>query len=354
MGDERPGVEPELELQRFFALSLDMMFTAGTDGQFQKLSPAWERVLGFSRDELMGHPHIEFVHPEDRDLTLRGARELRKGGRIVEFENRFRTRSGLYRWLAWRVYFDPEAGLVYGVVRDVDERRRVDHMKDEFISVSHELRTPLTSIRGALGLLAGGVAGELTPQARNLLDIAANNSERLVRLINDILDIEKVESGTLGFRMEPLDLAGVLKEALEVNAVYARYYEVALRPVRTESGVVVLGDSDRLQQVLANLLSNAAKFSPRGGTVEVEMVREEGRVRISVSDQGPGIPEEFRSRVFERFAQADDSITRHDRGTGLGLSISKAIVERHGGRIWFESEPWVRTTFSFDLPVSES
>ncbi|HEX3128955.1 MAG TPA: ATP-binding protein [Thermoanaerobaculia bacterium] len=343
----------EQELQRFFDLSQDMLFTAGTDGQFQKLSPAWETVLGFLPEELRGHPHIEFVHPEDRDVTLRGARELRKGNRIVEFENRFRTRTGLYRWLNWRVYFDPETALVYGVVRDVDERKRVDQMREEFISVSHELRTPLTSIRGALGLLAGGVAGDLPPQARSLLDIAASNSERLVRLINDILDIEKVESGTLGLRMESLDLAVALGQALEVNAVYARYYEVGLRLVRSESGAFVLGDPDRIQQVLANLLSNAAKFSPRGGTVEVEMVREGRRVRISVRDHGPGIPEAFRSRVFERFAQADASVARQERGTGLGLSISKAIVERHGGRIWFESEPGVQTTFSFDLPVLE-
>lgn len=348
-GDRRA----EQELQRFFDLSLDMLFTAGTDGQFQQLSPAWETVLGFSKDEMMGHPHIEFVHPEDRDLTLRGARELRKGGRIVEFENRFRTRSGLYRWLAWRVYFDPETALVYGVVRDVDERKRVDQMREEFISVNHELRTPLTSIRGALGLLAGGMAGELPPQAKSLLDIAASNSERLVRLINDILDIEKVESGTLGFRMESMDLGSALGQALEVNAVYARYYDVALRLVRSEPGVFVLGDPDRIQQVLANLLSNAAKFSPRGGTVEVELARAGERVRVSVSDHGPGIPGEFRTRVFERFAQADASVARQERGTGLGLSISKAIVERHGGRIWFESEPGVRTTFSFDLPVLE-
>lgn len=351
MEDDRRA---ERELQRFFDLSLDMLFTAGTDGQFQQLSPAWETVLGFTRDEMMGHPHIEFVHPEDRDLTLRGARELRKGGRIVEFVNRFRTRAGLYRWLAWRVYFDPSTALVYGVVRDVDERKRVDQMREEFISVSHELRTPLTSIRGALGLLTGGVAGELPPQARSLLDIAESNSERLVRLINDILDIEKVESGTLGFRMEPMDLAGALEQALEVNAVYARYYDAALRLVRSEPGAVfVLGDPDRIQQVLANLLSNAAKFSPRGENVEVELVRQAGRVRISVSDHGPGIPEGFRSRVFERFAQADASVARQERGTGLGLSITKAIVERHGGRIWFESEPGVRTTFSFDLPVLE-
>ncbi|MES1211403.1 MAG: PAS domain S-box protein, partial [Acidobacteriota bacterium] len=139
-GDRRA----EQDLERFFDLSLDMLFTAGTDGQFQHLSPAWEAVLGFTPEELRGHPHVEFVQPEDRDVTLRGARELRKGRRVVEFENRFRTRAGLYRWLAWRVYFDPDAGLVYGVVRDVDERKRVDHMREEFISVSHELRTPLT------------------------------------------------------------------------------------------------------------------------------------------------------------------------------------------------------------------
>jgi PAS domain S-box-containing protein len=342
----------ERELERFYSLSLDMLFTAGTDGQFRKLSGAWETVLGFTQEELMAHPHIEFVHAEDRDLTLRSARELRKGWRIVEFQNRFRTRAGHYRWLLWRVFLDPEMDLVYGVVRDVDERRRVDQMKDEFISVSHELRTPLTSIRGALGLLAGGVAGDLPPQARSLLEIAESNSERLVRLINDILDIEKIESGILHFGMVPLDLATSLKHALDVNAVYARYYDVSLRLVRSEPSVPVLGDPDRLQQVLANLLSNAAKFSPRGGTVEVEMVRENGRVRISVSDQGPGIPPEFRARVFERFAQAEASAGGQKGGTGLGLSISKAIAERHGGRRWFESEPGVRTTFSFDLPMA--
>jgi signal transduction histidine kinase len=174
-----------------------------------------------------------------------------------------------------------------------------------------------------------------------------------VRLINDILDIEKIESGILHFGMVPLDLATSLKQALDVNAVYARYYDVSLRLVRSEPSAPVLGDPDRLQQVLANLLSNAAPFSPRGGMVEVELVCEDGRVRISVSDQGPGIPPEFRCRVFERFAQAEASAGGQKGGTGLGLSISKAIAERHGGRMWFESEPGVRTTFSFDLPVSE-
>lgn len=345
----------EQERDRFFDLSLDMLCIAGFDGYFKQLSRAWEKVLGFTREELMSRPYIEFLHPDDLERTIREAASLGEastGRQTVDFENRYRTRDGGYRWISWSVTSVPETQLIYGVARDVDERKRVQQMKDEFISVvSHELRTPLTSIRGALGLLAGGVAGQLPSEARTLLDIAANNSERLVRLINDILDIEKIESDKMLFRIVPLDLTSLVEQAVAANSAIAQTAEVEIRIVKTRPGVRVQADADRLQQVLANLLSNAVKFSPRGGAVEVGVVSRGERVCVSVTDRGPGIPEDFQERVFERFAQADTSSTRQQGGTGLGLSISKAIVERLHGRIWFRSEPEAGTTFFFDLPV---
>ena len=348
--DERTRAEQERD--RFFDMSVELLCIAGFDGYFKQLNQAWERTLGFSLEELKNRPFIELLHPDDLASTEAESQRLRLGVEVVDFENRYLTKDGSYRWLSWRASSAPELGLIYAVARDIEDQKQIERMKNDFVSVvSHELRTPLTSIRGALGLLAGGVAGELPEKARALLDIAAKNSDRLGRLINDILDIEKIESGKMGFRFSPQDVMAVLELAVESNRSYAEAYEVELRIVASVTDVQVWADADRLQQVVANLLSNACKYSPRGGVVEVAATRQsDGRVRVSVTDHGRGIAPEFQARIFERFAQADTSSTRQKGGTGLGLSISKAIVERHGGQIGFESEPGVATTFFFDLP----
>lgn len=249
-----------------------------------------------------------------------------------------------------------EAGEItgfMGVASDITERKKIDRIKSEFIStVSHELRTPLTSIRGSLGLLAGGVAGELPPAVRTLIDIACNNSDRLVRLINDILDIEKIESGRMDFRMRPLDVPEFIRQAIHDNQAYAAQHGVEIELARDVAGLRILADPDRLMQVMANLLSNAVKFSPSGSNVTVAVDHEGNYARIAVTDQGPGIPEEFRSRIFDKFAQADSSDSRQKGGTGLGLSISKAIIEHMGGEISFTSQTGVSTTFFFWLPAA--
>src|SRR5689334_4581721 len=204
-------------------------------------------------------------------------------------------------------------------------------MKDDFVSmVSHELRTPLTSIRGSLGLLAGGAAGEMPDAAQALLDIAASNCERLVRLINDILDMDKIESGKMAFVPVAVELVPLVEQAILSNRAYSQSFGVEIRLTESMPGKV-LADPDRLHQVLTNLLSNAARHSPRGGIVEVTVRRGDGKLRVAVADQGPGIPLAFQPRVFEKFAQADTSSTRREQGTGLGLSISQAIIDRHGG-----------------------
>jgi len=219
--------------------------------------------------------------------------------------------------------------------------------------VSHELRTPLTSIRGSLGLLAGGAAGEISHAAKKMIDIAYKNSERLTRLVNDILDIERIEGGKLAFQMTSLDLMQLVEQVLEANSGYGEQFGVTFVLTGNVAGARVQGDADRLTQVLTNLLSNAAKFSPAGGTVEVAVTRQDRQLCVSVSDHGPGVPAAFRARIFGKFAQADGSTSRQNAGAGLGLSIAKAIIERHGGRIDYTSELGQGATFFVDLPAAD-
>ena len=233
----------------------------------------------------------------------------------------------------------------------LDERARTERLKDEFISiVSHELRTPLTSIHASLGLLRGGSHSD-PKQSQQLLDVAYRSSRRLVRLVNDILDLQKIESGTQPLELEWLDLGALLEQAVQANQAYAAELGVRLALEGAPPQVTLWADPDRMMQVMANLLSNAAKFSPKGATVVVRTRATNGRVRVEVIDRGPGIPQPFQDHVFERFAQADATTTRAKGGTGLGLSITKAIVERLGGRIGFETKLGSGTIFHFDLPI---
>jgi PAS domain S-box-containing protein len=348
-GEIQQRTHAEQEREQLFVLSQEMLCITGFDSSFKQLNPAWEKALGWSLAELTGRPFLDLVHPEDLEPTVREMQRLRLGGTTSDFENRLRTTDGAYRWLSWGAASRPEQGLIFAVVHDISERKKLERMKDDFISmVSHELRTPLTSIRGSLALIMGGVAGELPEKARILTEIAAKNSERLVRLVNDILDIEKIEVGTMAFRPAQVALMRLVEQAVESNRSYAQQWEIELRIVEAAEAKI-WADPDRLQQVLANLLSNAAKHSPRGGVVEIGVRKGGGQVLVSVTDHGNGIPPEFQPRIFEKFAQADASSSRQKGGTGLGLSISKAIVERHGGRLWFETTPGAGTTFTFEL-----
>ncbi|MGB3848224.1 MAG: ATP-binding protein [Sphingopyxis sp.] len=240
------------------------------------------------------------------------------------------------------------------VIRDISERREVEQMKGEFVAtVSHELRTPLTSIAGSLGLISGGAAGEVPPKVARLIEIAHSNAARLVRLINDILDIEKIEAGRMAFDVRPLALTSVLDAAVRQTEGFAHDYGVAVRIEPFASDAAVLADEDRLMQVITNLLSNAIKFSPRGETVSVEVVPLDRRYRISVVDRGEGIPAAFRDRVFGKFAQADASDSRQKGGTGLGLSIVREIVVRLGGSVSFDSVEGEGSAFHVDLPAAD-
>lgn len=282
---------------------------------------------------------------------------LGSGKAVTAVEDRWRRLDGRLVEVEFGAasFVSPDGIQTQILARDISRRKEMDRMKSEFVStVSHELRTPLTSIRGALGLLAGGAVGKLPPEGERLIGIALNNSVRLVSLINDILDIEKIAAGKMEFHFRPLDVDGLIDQGIESNRSYAESFGVRLVRVGAPTHARISADSNRLMQVLANLLSNAVKFSPRGETVEILSGREGGRVWFAVRDHGPGIPRHFRHRVFERFAQADGSDSRQKGGTGLGLAITKAIVERHGGTIRFETEEGKGTTFIVELPELEA
>jgi PAS domain S-box-containing protein len=241
---------------------------------------------------------------------------------------------------------------VIGVAMDITERQAIERMKDEFVSiVSHELRTPLTSMRGALGLLESGMLGSLPEKGRRMLEIAVNNTDRLARLINDILDIERMQSGKVTMRRQLCDAAVLLTQAVEEMQGMADKAGITLTVA--SQPLPLWADPDRIMQTLTNLLSNAIKFSTAGSTVWVSTARQGEEAVFTVRDQGRGIPTDKLETVFERFQQVDSSDSRRKGGTGLGLAICRNIVRQHGGQIWAESRPGEGSTFSFTLPLSK-
>jgi signal transduction histidine kinase len=278
-------------------------------------------------------PGVTLVVLTNLDDELLATQAMRLGAQDYLVKGQIETR-GLLRALRYAV-----------------ERKRLQRLKDEFVStVSHELRTPLTSIAGSLGLLMGNAAGKLPDAAVRLLAIAHTNSQRLVRLVNDILDIEKMESGQIVFKFGRVEVQSLVGQAIEANRGFAKGSGVRIRLEEASVVCDVRADPDRLAQVVTNLLSNAIKFSPANNEVVVAIESGTDLVRISVRDHGPGISADFKPRIFERFAQADATNARQKGGTGLGLSIVKQIVDRLSGEVSFTDAPGGGTIFHVELP----
>ena len=254
-----------------------------------------------------------------------------------------------------------------GIVRDISERKETEdqlrsamrrvheqQIKDEFIAtVSHELRTPLTSIKASLELIIGGAIDKKSSQADMLINIAHKNSDRLLLLINDILDISKIESEKMQFNRQDIRVKPFLETAIFDNQAYAKKHQVKFVLKQCPDSLYINVDPDRLMQVMSNLMSNAAKFSHQDSIVEISADNINGSVRIAVCDKGRGIPKDFQNRVFDKFTQADTSDKREINGTGLGLHISKAIVEQHDGTLSFVSTPGKGSEFYIDLSMTE-
>lgn len=328
----------------------------GQDGSFrvETWNAAATAITGLSASDVVGRSPRE-VFPGARGLGIeRDLRRTLELGSVVTIEREPQVYGLATVFEVVQVPLRGADGRIERIflsARDISERKRVERLKSEFVStVSHELRTPLTSIAGSLGLLAGGAAGPLGERARHLIQIAHSNSLRLVRLINDILDIEKIQAGRMTFELRSVGIVDLVTQAIGGLKAYADDYEVEVELVPGGSGLMVYGDHDRLTQVVTNLLSNAIKFSPRGGVVTVSVAAAGEAVSIAVKDRGPGIPESFRSRLFTKFAQADSSDSRRKGGTGLGLAICREIVERHAGALGYRTAIGEGTEFEVQLP----
>lgn len=347
-------------LSAIIAGSADGIITIDDKGLIESFNTAAEEIFGYSANEVIGR-NVNLLMPEpyksshDKYLSeYKSGTKQRVLGVRREVEGQRKNGELFPMELSVSQITLKDRRIYTGFVHDISERKEGERIKNEFIStVSHELRTPLTAIRGAIGLLSGTEAVALSEKSRNLLSITLNNTERLVRLINDILDIQKLEAGSMNFVLTEEDLIPIINLVWEQNASYVEQFNVTLRLEVVDESIRIRTNIDRLNQVLTNLISNAAKFSPPHGVVTMRVLKDGKRVRIEVQDQGSGIPEEFQGRIFQKFSQADGSSTRRQGGTGLGLSISKGFVEQMNGEINFHTTQGVGTTFFVSFPILE-
>lgn len=368
------------ELEQYFTSSLDMLCIAASDGRFVRLNPEWEKVLGYRLEELVGRFFLEFVHPEDHSATIRVLETLNGGGEILNFENRYRTKQGDYRWIEWRSR--PIGESIYAVARDITARKHAEaelqrannsltektalanlmatraesasRAKSQFLAnMSHEIRTPMNAVIGMTSLL---LETSLTGRQRFYADTVRASAESLLSLLNDILDYSKMEAGKLELEEVTIDLEAMLEDFISLMAVKAgeKRLELVL-DIAADVPRMLRGDPGRLRQVLTNFTSNALKFTERGEVVVgvnlVSRQGQQGMLRFYVRDTGIGIPPDMMPRLFQRFSQVDASVTRKYGGTGLGLAISEQLATLMGGQVGVRSEAGLGSEFWLLVPM---
>ncbi|GLH81275.1 hypothetical protein SSBR45G_61840 [Bradyrhizobium sp. SSBR45G] len=334
------------------------MLMIDAEGRISMVNSEIERQFGYTRQELIGQS-VDMLVPERsrvKHATLQHAFKLQPETRQMESGSELFGRRKDATEFPLEVGLNPirtgQGLMILSVVVDVSERRRTERLKDEFVAtVSHELRTPLTSITGSLGLLVGCWGKKIPEPATRLLNIAYANSERLGRLVNDILDMEKIEAGHTAFNLRRVEMRSLVGRVIEENRGYADKYGVRVELSAGAMDVYANADPERLSQAITNLLSNAIKFSSAGGSVQVTVEDSGDNLRIAVRDRGPGVPDDFKPHLFEKFAQADATDARQKGGTGLGLSIVKQIVERLGGKAGFDNADGGGAVFYVELPI---
>jgi PAS domain S-box-containing protein len=368
----------ERELDKFFQMSLDMLAIGDANGYFRRVNPAWEKTTGFTEKELLSQPYLHFVHPDDREETLRRGTGLERGENVIAFENRYICKNGSYKWLMWRAAYDPEGRTAYAIARDVTERRQADEAREEatqrlallvkelevarlkaeeaarvksdfLANMSHEIRTPMNAVMGMTDL---ALATELTAEQRGYLSTVKTSAHALLELVDEILDLSRIEAGKLELDRVELNVRETVEDAIKVLAVRAgeKGLELACR-ISPAVPQLVLGDPGRLRQVVLNLVGNAIKFTERGEVLldaEVESIdADEVHIHFAVTDTGIGVPADKREQIFAPFTQADTSTTRRFGGSGLGLAISAQLVEMMGGHLEMRSEVGRGSTFYF-------
>jgi PAS domain S-box-containing protein len=379
-------------LERFFEISIDLLCVADFDYHFTQVNPAWERTLGYKREDLLRKPYLDFVHPEDVRSTVKTAARLAQGSDILSFENRYRAKNGSYKWLSWTASTSPEDRRIYAAARDITEQKLAEEAlrryarelelakraeeenasrlkqlvgdlesakrqaedatraKSEFLAnMSHEIRTPMNAI---IGMTQLALVSDLTPQQRDYLTRSKDAAEDLLELLNDILDLSKIEARKLDLDAIPLSLRRTVGTTVRILEMRANEKALKLSEhIEEDVPDALVGDPRRLRQILVNLLGNAIKFTEKGSVVlevKVDSVEESTAIlNFSVIDSGIGVPESKRESIFEAFSQADAATARKYGGTGLGLAISAQLVSMMGGRIWHEATPGGGSNFLF-------
>ncbi len=353
------------ELDRYFTLALDMMCIAGSDGFFKRLNPAWQKTLGFTVEELLAKPYLDFIHSDDRERTIQEAEKQGKGLEVVSFENRYLCKDGSYKWLSWSATPVIDEKLIYAVARDItelkqtqedlvrakEEAERASKFKDQFLStMSHELRTPLNAVLGFSDLLADERYGSLNDRQRRYVSNIHSGGQHLLKLISDILDLSKIEAGRMDLAIQDVPIEAAFDEVANTLRPLAEKKSQTLSQ-NTEPGTAVRADATRLKQMLMNLAGNAIKFTPEGGRIELVARQLERQVCVEVRDTGNGIPPEEQKRIFEAFYRLRRS-GEATEGTGLGLAITQRLAELHGSELKLETEPGRGSCFYFSLPIA--
>ena len=380
------------DLDRFFALSLDLLCVVGFDGYFKRVNPAWQHVLGYTAEELLSRPYLEFIHPDDRDASQQEALKLSTGATMLHFENRFLHKDGTCRWFLWSATPFPELQILYAAAHDITERKAAEQTLSEYArdlqashraleeqaarlaqlvkeleaarrraeeavetksaflaNMSHEIRTPLNAILGMTGL---ALQTRLTADQRDYLDTVRSSAAALLAIINDILDFSKIEARRLDLERAEFDAREAIGNAAKLLAIRASEKGIELAcHIAPAVPPVLLGDESRLRQVLLNVLGNAIKFTDAGEVVLRVTVEHLAprlvTLHFTVTDSGIGIPADKQPQIFGAFTQADSSTTRRYGGTGLGLAIATRLVALMNGRMWVESQVGKGSTFHF-------
>ena len=368
VGDVWALLERAKEGDRMFDVSVDLVCVAGLDGFFSRLSPSFEEVLGWNEEELYSRPFLDFVHPDDIEATLEAMDGLADGDSVIGFENRYQTRDGNWRWFGWTARYDGETGKIYALARDItgqralrialaearDEAETASRAKSQFLaSMSHELRTPLNAIIGYSEMLTEDAEAEEDEQRVSDLSRIQDAGRQLLSLINDVLDLSKVEAGTIELFYERCDLADILKTAAQTIEPQVRKGSNVLVS-SLPSGIIAETDQMKLRQIVLNLLANASKFT-EDGRVTMELSRAESHAVITIEDTGVGMSEEDVRRVFLPFQQGHASLVgRSHGGTGLGLSIAARFIELLEGTMAVTSAEGVGTRFVLTIPLERS
>jgi PAS domain S-box-containing protein len=355
------------ERDRFFTVSLDMLCIAKSDGYFKHVSPAFTHTLGWSVEELLARPFLDFVHPDDRAATLREVeKQVVAGESVLQFENRYQHKDGSWRILSWMSMPQP-GGMMYATARDVTERHRFERAlqeknvelananqaKDRFLAtMSHELRTPMNAIIGFTGTLLMKLPGPLNAEQNKQLSTIQSSARHLLSLINDLLDLAKIDAGKVELHLEPTDCKAVVEDVVTTLRPRAEDKGLALRVTLPDQALTISADRRALSQIIINLANNAIKFTERGSVhLKVSPGEANGRrmVEFSVEDTGIGILPEDQLKLFAAFAQVDAQARRSREGTGLGLHLSQKLAELLGGKITFRSEYGKGSTFTLAL-----